>query len=357
MTVSQPPFQRFLDAHRDDVWRFLVASVGRDAADDCFQETFLAAMRAYPRMRPDNPRAWVLTIAHRKALDHFRARKRRAVPVGDDLPDVAAPPDPEPRDDGVWARVRALPAQAARRACCCASPATSATARSRRRWAVGGGRAPQRLRGTAQAATGDDRMTEDRLAPPTFDPADAAAAAARFAATAPADVAYALVDSPVGTLVAAATARGLATLSYEDHHGGADAVLDRLAAKLSPADPRGARAPGRRAPRARRVLRGAPARLRPAHRLVAHDARSAGACCRPPPRSRSARVSTYGEMAAQAGNAKASRAAGRALGANPIPIVVPCHRVLGAGGRLAGYTGGLHRKVALLEIEGVVLPG
>ena len=128
MAVSRPPFQRFLDAHREDVWRFLVASVGRDAADDCFQETFLAAMRAYPKLRPDNPRAWVLTIAHRKALDHFRARKRRAVPVGDDLPDVAAPPDPEPRDDGVWARVARAAAQAARARCCCASPATSATA-------------------------------------------------------------------------------------------------------------------------------------------------------------------------------------------------------------------------------------
>jgi RNA polymerase sigma factor (sigma-70 family) len=106
--VPQEPFQRFLDAHRDDVWRFLVASVGRDAADDCFQETFLAAMRAYPRMRPDNPRAWVLTIAHRKALDHFRARKRRAVPVGD-LPEVPAPEDQQFRDDGVWQRVHALP--------------------------------------------------------------------------------------------------------------------------------------------------------------------------------------------------------------------------------------------------------
>jgi RNA polymerase sigma factor (sigma-70 family) len=106
--VPQVPFQRFLDAHRDDVWRFLVASVGRDAADDCFQETFLAAMRAYPRMRPDNPRAWVLTIAHRKALDHFRARKRRPVAVGD-LPDLPAPEAPELRDDGVWRRVHALP--------------------------------------------------------------------------------------------------------------------------------------------------------------------------------------------------------------------------------------------------------
>jgi RNA polymerase sigma factor (sigma-70 family) len=103
-----PPFQRFLDAHRDDVWRFLVGIVGAHDADDCFQETFLAALRAYPRLRPDsNLRAWVLTIAHRKALDHHRARARRAVPVD---------PLPEPRAAGhdgfeadVWARVRALP--------------------------------------------------------------------------------------------------------------------------------------------------------------------------------------------------------------------------------------------------------
>jgi RNA polymerase sigma factor (sigma-70 family) len=106
--VTQPPFQRFLDDHREAVWRFLVASVGRETADDCFQETFLAALRAYPRMRPDNARAWVLTIAHRKALDHHRARRRRAVPVAD-LPEATAPADPEPRDDGVWARVHGLP--------------------------------------------------------------------------------------------------------------------------------------------------------------------------------------------------------------------------------------------------------
>ena len=69
------PFQRFLDEQREPVFRFLVASVGRDAADDCFQETFLAAMKAYPKLRANsNPRAWVMTIAHSKALDHHRAQ-------------------------------------------------------------------------------------------------------------------------------------------------------------------------------------------------------------------------------------------------------------------------------------------
>jgi DNA-directed RNA polymerase specialized sigma24 family protein len=106
--VTQPPFQRFLDAHRDDVWRFLVAAVGRDAADDCFQETFMSAMRAYPRTRVENPRAWVLTIAHRKALDHHRSRARHAVPVGA-VPDAPAPPGPDSHGDGVWDRVADLP--------------------------------------------------------------------------------------------------------------------------------------------------------------------------------------------------------------------------------------------------------
>ena len=102
------PFQRFLDVHREAVFRFLVASVGRDAADDCFQETFLAAMRAYPRLREDsNLRAWVLTIAHRKALDHHRARARGAVPV-EDVPETAVLDD-EPADNEAWTRVRDLP--------------------------------------------------------------------------------------------------------------------------------------------------------------------------------------------------------------------------------------------------------
>ena len=79
MSTTLPPFQRFLDTHRELVWRFLVSSLGRADAEDCFQETFIAALRAYPRVRRDsNLRAWVLTIAHHKALDAHRARARRA---------------------------------------------------------------------------------------------------------------------------------------------------------------------------------------------------------------------------------------------------------------------------------------
>ena len=195
----------------------------------------------------------------------------------------------------------------------------------------------------------------DELAPPTFDPADAAAAAARFAATAHADVSYALVDSPLGTLVAATTDRGLACLSYSDHEGGVDAVLDHIAAKISP-----------------RVLE-APARLDLVRReldeyfdcrrtafdldidwsLVSPFGRRVLAATREIPFGE---VSTYAHVAAEAGNAKATRAAGNALGSNPMPIVVPCHRVLHSGGKGIGrYTGGVHRKEALLQLEGVLL--
>jgi RNA polymerase sigma factor (sigma-70 family) len=90
VSASGPaPFQHFLDTQRDVVWRYLVSMVGRADAEDCFQETFVSALRAYPRLRPDSDaRAWVLTIAHRKALDAHRARAKRAVPVVD--PDAVA---------------------------------------------------------------------------------------------------------------------------------------------------------------------------------------------------------------------------------------------------------------------------
>jgi RNA polymerase sigma factor (sigma-70 family) len=110
-----PPFQRLIDAHGEDVWRMLVVSVGRHDAEDCYQETFISALRAYPRLRRDsNLRAWILTIAHRKALDVHRARARHAVPVAtiDDVADRRhshrSSPDPT-HDEGLWQAVSELP--------------------------------------------------------------------------------------------------------------------------------------------------------------------------------------------------------------------------------------------------------
>ena len=81
--ATLPPFQELLDAHGHDVLGFLVASVGPHDAEDCFQETFIAALRGYPKLKhADNLRSWLLTIAHRKAIDHHRAGSRRALPSG-----------------------------------------------------------------------------------------------------------------------------------------------------------------------------------------------------------------------------------------------------------------------------------
>ena len=103
-----PPFQKLLDDYASDVFRFLVAQVGPTDADDCWQETFLAALRAYPSItRDDNLKAWVLTIAHRKALDSHRARARRPQPVAE-VPDRRSYGD-DGTESGVWELVRKLP--------------------------------------------------------------------------------------------------------------------------------------------------------------------------------------------------------------------------------------------------------
>jgi methylated-DNA-[protein]-cysteine S-methyltransferase len=190
------------------------------------------------------------------------------------------------------------------------------------------------------------------LHPPQVDPATVAAAAARFAAHAEPDVAYAVIDSPIGALVAAATPHGLVRLAYEDFNGGLDAVLESLAGKLSP-----------------RILE-SPQRLDGVRReldeyfagrredfdlpidwaLYSDFGRRVLQATAAIPFGQTA---SYGDVARAAGNVKASRAAGRALGANAIPIVVPCHRVIGTSGKLTGYTGGMHRKEALLRLEGI----
>ena len=162
------------------------------------------------------------------------------------------------------------------------------------------------------------------------------------------DVAYAQVDSPLGPLTVAATERGLVRLAYPDRS--LDEVLGRLAEAISP-----------------RVLE-APARLDPVRRELEEYfegrrrrfetpidwALTAGFFRRvlqATARIGYGQVRTYAEVAERAGNVKAVRAAGNGLGSNPIPVVVPCHRVVRTGGGLGGYTGGLERKEFLLGLE------
>ena len=78
-----PPFQALIDEHAGEVMAVLRGAVGRTDAEDCFQETFLAALRAYPSWDASNLRGWLITIAHRKAMDHHRAKGRRPVPVAE----------------------------------------------------------------------------------------------------------------------------------------------------------------------------------------------------------------------------------------------------------------------------------
>ena len=109
MSVKLPPFQALLDEHRVDVYRYLVATAGPGDADDVFQETWIAALRAYPRLRrADNLRAWLLRIAHNKAIDAHRARGRRALPVGEPPEQASGPPAVDGRPE-LWERLRELP--------------------------------------------------------------------------------------------------------------------------------------------------------------------------------------------------------------------------------------------------------
>jgi methylated-DNA-[protein]-cysteine S-methyltransferase len=188
---------------------------------------------------------------------------------------------------------------------------------------------------------------EDRLRAPVPD-IDLAALADREGLL---DVAVAHVGSPVGDLLLAATPAGLLRVSFFAE----EETLAEIAARVSP-----------------RILE-APAKLDDVRRqldeyfegrrdrfdiavdwsLVGEWGRKVLAACASIPFGE---TRTYGDVAAAAGNAKASRAAGTALGHNPVPVVVPCHRVVpaGRGGTIGNYTGGVHIKEHLLRLEGVI---
>jgi methylated-DNA-[protein]-cysteine S-methyltransferase len=168
------------------------------------------------------------------------------------------------------------------------------------------------------------------------------------------DVVYAGVDSPLGRLLVAGTPAGLVRVSYLDARSaqprGEDAVLAQLAQRISP---RILRAPAQ-LDAARRELdeyfagRRRSFDLRLDLRLIGPFARRVLAVTAAIPYGE---VSSYARVAAAAGSPRGSRAAGNALGSNPLPIVLPCHRVLRSTGALGGYTGDIERKVALLELE------
>lgn len=165
------------------------------------------------------------------------------------------------------------------------------------------------------------------------------------------DVAYDLVDSPVGTLLVAATDRGFCRIAYDAEP---ELELERLARAFGVRVLRSALPidPARRqldeyfeGKRRRFDLPVDVALLAEFNRRVLQE------LARVP----YGEVVTYGELAARAARPRAARAVGTAMNRNPLPIVLPCHRVIGANGKLVGYAGGLERKEALLRLEGALL--
>ena len=163
------------------------------------------------------------------------------------------------------------------------------------------------------------------------------------------DVALGTLDSPIGELWVAVTPRGLACIAFDGEDR--EVLARRFASVLSPR----VLSASRMTEDARRQLdeyfdgRRQRFDLRLDRRLMTPFAREVlGATARVP----FGEVATYGAVAARIGKPKAARAVGAALGSNPIPIVVPCHRVVGASGTLTGYAGGLERKAFLLHFEG-----
>jgi methylated-DNA-[protein]-cysteine S-methyltransferase len=208
----------------------------------------------------------------------------------------------------------------------------------------------RRLRARGAPAAGES----SEAAHPASSKAAAAAArrvSARIVAEDLADVSYTSVQSPFGTLLAAMTRRGLVRVAFPEED--VDSVLELLAQRISP-----------------RIIE-SPAPLEPLRReleeyfsgarrsfdvpldwaLVGRFGRRVLTVTHEIPYGG---VLSYGEVAAGAGSPRGSRATGNALGANPIPIVIPCHRVVRTGGALGGYGGGPQRKRWLLELEGAL---
>jgi methylated-DNA-[protein]-cysteine S-methyltransferase len=192
-----------------------------------------------------------------------------------------------------------------------------------------------------------DTARHGRAAGPTQQALDALAARAEREGLV--DVAFGQADSPFGPLTVAATDRGLVMLSYPEYS--LDDVLGRLARDVSP---RVLEAPARVDPIRRELDEYFEGRRREFETPVDWRLVRGGffeAILRATAEIDYGTTITYRQIAERAGNVKAVRAAGNGLGSNPMPIVVPCHRVVATGGGMGGYTGGIERKQALLALE------
>ncbi|MGH2539296.1 MAG: methylated-DNA--[protein]-cysteine S-methyltransferase [Actinomycetota bacterium] len=166
------------------------------------------------------------------------------------------------------------------------------------------------------------------------------------------DVALARMDSPIGELLVAVTPKGLVAIAFDDDHR--ERVITRLAREVSPRVMEAAAPTDEARHELEEYFRGQ------RHRFELHLDRRligpfAGKVLRATSRVGFGELATYGDIAARIDRPHAARAVGRALGSNPIPIVLPCHRIVGASGSLTGYAGGMSRKETLLRLEGSLL--
>jgi len=271
-----------------------------------------------------------VTIAHRKALDHVRARSRRPI-LTDMLPEPPADEgSPGGWESGPWEALEALPLKQRQ------TIAYRHVAKD-----IPEGRVPMTNERDLFAAlpTIDDDVNR-RLHRRLVDAANAAGLL---------DVAYRTIDTPVGALLLAATPKGLVRVAYasQDH----DLVLEGLARDVSP---RILRAPARLDGVAREIEEyfagrrrtfDVPLDLQLSHgfrRTILSHLREIGY----------GKTASYAAVAKAAGHPKAVRAAGSACASNPLPVVVPCHRVVRSDGTIGQYVGGVDAKRALLTLEG-----
>ena len=340
-TIALPPFWSLVEAHGDELLVHARRLTDDAHAEDVVQEALLRALRAYPRLRhADHLRAWLYRVTTTTAMDHHRRRAREV--LTEDPPAAAAEPDHY--DDAFEALIAPPPRHGAGRA----AAALRRRPRLRRlahALALARSRAPARLhRHPHPPRPGSPRMT---LPSPCSTASPSAAVAEGLA-----DAVYTRLPTPIGTLTSSrARAASSGSASSEEP---VDALLAEVAAGLGPRIVASDRELAATRDAARGLLRGDGRVARPprrplarAHRLPPRRARGAA------PR-RAGQVVTYGELARRIDHPRAARAIGTACATNPVPIIVPCHRVLPGSGGVGNYGGGPEIKRRLLAHEGAL---